>query len=91
MINEENIEDKVMQSIKDSGFNNSIIFLVQSAAVANKDKLEINAVAACTGDMDILHECLCKLLEKDDKMYKFFSESLEIARKSRNKTNPNVN
>lgn len=88
--NEHNgIEDKVMQAIRESGFNHSIIFMVQSEEI--NDKMSISAMAACAGDLDILHNCLAKLFEKDDKMYELFADAMESARKERVKNNPSIN
>lgn len=89
MSSEEKIESKVMKSIEEIGFNNSIVFLVKSQEAG--DKMKVDAIAACSGDLSILQDCLTMLLEKDEKIYDFVAESLDGARKLRNKKNPNIN
>lgn len=86
----ERIEEKIMDAIKENGFNNSIIFLVNSREKENK-KMDATALAACAGDLNVLHECISIILEKDDKIYEFFVDAVENARISRNKKDPNVN
>lgn len=83
-------ESKVLESIKENGFNHSIVFLINSKEHAD-NKLEVMGIAACTGNMGVLIECISSMLERDDKMYSFFTEAIEMARVERNKNNPSVN